>query len=78
MDLDGITKLFENIAGFPSVFYSGGTRFGNVGETSKSKLDFESIQLPPHQASPQIHTPKTHKLALPDYSWRTSPRESSG
>ncbi len=49
-------------------------RFGNVEETRKSKLDFESIHF--HF---QVYTaPKTHEHALPDYSWRTSPRESGG
>ncbi len=49
---------------------------GNVEETSKSKLDVESIWWHPLQASLQSHTPKTHEHALPDYSRRTSPRES--
>ncbi len=54
---------------------------GYIEETSKNKLDIESIppyQPPPPQASPQSHTPKTHEHALPDYCWRTSPGESGG
>ncbi len=54
-------------------------RVGNVGETSKSKLDFENIQPPLSlQASLQSRSPKTHKRAPLDYCWRTSPWEGVG
>ncbi len=52
---------------------------GNVEETSKIKLDFESSRLPPLlQASLQSHSAETYECALPDYCWRTGPRESVG
>ncbi len=47
-------------------------KVGNVEETSKSKLGFKSIR-PSLQAFLQSYSPKTHKHALPDYCWRTSP-----
>ena len=46
---------------------------GNVGETSKSMLDFErKISTPSFRAPP-----KPHECALPNYCWRTTPREKA-
>ena len=56
-------------------------REGDGGETSKSQIDFESInrnKSQPLPSDPSKATPQTQKHTLPDYRWKTGRRESIG